>query len=167
MTSLRSCNGYNDDTLTTFPSEEASVFTTTASELIDQVSEEISQERIDGETIFVSSSSSSTPRKGITTESLSKVWKIDLQTAEQTIYITIQSCKHSEDPKLARDYGSNDCILRYKRVNQYFFMDTFFVTAKGGKSPRRNTCYQLFLMERRYVHAIPMRFKSKVLAAMK
>ena len=35
------------------------------------------------------------------------------------------------DPTLARNYGTNDRMLRYKRINEYFFMDTYMATKKG------------------------------------
>ena len=46
-------------------------------------------------------------------------------------------------------------------------MDTFFATKKGGKSSRGNTCCQLFVTDKGFVHLVPMRKKSDVLNALK
>ncbi|CAJ1963057.1 unnamed protein product [Cylindrotheca closterium] len=47
----------------------------------------------------------------------------DLPTAERTLQATTQ----------------NDRMLRYKRINQYFFMDTFLAAKNGGRSTRSGT----------------------------
>ena len=58
-------------------------------------------------------------------------------------------------------------MLRYKRVSEYFFMDTFFATKKSGKSSRGHTCCQLFVTDKGFVYVVPMRTKSEVLQAVK
>ena len=58
-------------------------------------------------------------------------------------------------------------MLHYKRINEYFFMDTFFSTKKGGKSSCGNTCCQLFVTDKGFVYAMPMCNKSEVLQAVK
>ena len=68
--------------------------------------------------------------KGVSAEMLSKVWRIDLETARKTLDVTSQNCVYSEKPSFTRNYGTGDRMLRYKRINQYFFMDTFFVPPK-------------------------------------
>ena len=66
-----------------------------------------------------------------------------------------------------QNYTTNDRMLRYRRINQYFFMDTFFVTKKGGTSSRGNTCCQLFVMDNGFIYVVPMKRKSEVLLAIK
>ena len=46
--------------------------------------------------------------------------------------MTFQTSVRTQDPTLSRNYGTNDRVLRYKRIKDYFFMDTFFATKKGG-----------------------------------
>ena len=58
-------------------------------------------------------------------------------------------------------------MLRYKRVSEYFFMDTFFAMRKSGKSSRGHTCCQLFVTDKGFVYVVPMRTKSEVLQAVK
>ncbi len=58
-------------------------------------------------------------------------------------------------------------MLRYKRINEYFFMDTFFATKKAGKSSRGNSCCQLFVTDKGFIHVVPMKAKSDVLQAVK
>ena len=53
-------------------------------------------------------------------------------------------------------------MLRYRRINSYFYMDTFFATRKKGKSSRGNTCCQLFVTDKGFVYVVPMRRKSDV-----
>ena len=46
-------------------------------------------------------------------------------------------------------------------------MDTFFATKKDGTSSRGNTCCQLFVTDKGFIYVVPMKFKSKVLPAIK
>ena len=105
--------------------------------------------------------------KGISAEMLSNVWSIDLETAKKTLDITSQNCVHSENPSFTRNNGTGDRMLRYKRMHQYFFMDTFFATSKGETSARGYTCCQLFVTDKGFIHVIPMRKRSEVLQAVK
>ena len=105
--------------------------------------------------------------KGVTPEHLSKVWRISHEDAKRTIDTTSQRAIRPTDPTLARNYGTNDRMLRYKRINEYFFMDTFMATKKGGKSSRGHTCCQLFVTDKGFVYVVPMRRRSDALQAMK
>ena len=58
-------------------------------------------------------------------------------------------------------------MLCYKRINEYFFMDTFFASKDKGKSTRGNTCCQLFVTDKGFVYVVPMRKKSEVIQAIK
>eukprot|EP00957_Ditylum_brightwellii_P155390 11828988-Ditylum_brightwellii.AAC.1 len=46
-------------------------------------------------------------------------------------------------------------------------MDTFFATKKAGKLSQGNSCCQLFVTEKGFVHAILMKTKSDVMQAVK
>eukprot|EP00957_Ditylum_brightwellii_P189843 14452875-Ditylum_brightwellii.AAC.1 len=46
-------------------------------------------------------------------------------------------------------------------------MDTFFATKKAGKSSRGNSCCQLFVTDKGFVHAIAMKTRSDVMQAIK
>ena len=118
---------------------------------------------------MVSALGSTTASKptGVTAEHLSKIWKIDVPTAEKTIDVTTQLLRRSQDPKLSRNYSTGDRMLRYKRIDQYFFMDTFFAHQKKGTSTRGHTCMQLFVTDKGFVHVIPMKTKSEVPMALK
>ena len=104
---------------------------------------------------------------GVTPEHLSKVWRISHEDAKRTIEQTSQLSIRPKDPTLSRNYGTNDRMLRYRRINEYFFMDTFFATKRGGKSSRGHTCCQLFVTDKGFVYVVPMRRKGEVLQAMK
>ena len=90
------------------------------------------------------SSAFARPKEGLDAQHLSRVWQIDLPTARRTLEVTTQHHVQSDDPKLARNYGTGDRILRYKRIQKYFFMDTFFAAKKHGLSSRKNSCCQFF-----------------------
>jgi len=87
--------------------------------------------------------------------------------AERTLEVTTQLRSHTHDPKLARNYGTNARMLRYRRIAQCFYMDTFFANGKGVKSSRGNTCCQLFVSDKGFVYVVPLRTKSDVLYAVK
>ena len=57
--------------------------------------------------------------KGIDAEHLSKTWRIDQKQAKRTLEITSQHSRRADDPTLSRNYGTNDRMLRYKRVSEY------------------------------------------------
>ena len=81
----------------------------------------------------MSSATMASRAKGVSAEHLSKIWRISMQEAEATIKGTRQLVKHSDDPTLSRQFTTNDRMLRYPRINEYFFMDMFFASKKKGK----------------------------------
>lgn len=97
--------------------------------------------------------------RGITAEQLAKVWTIDHKMAEKTLEVTTQ-LHRGGDSSLARNFGTNDRMLRYRRIKSWFFTDTFFVT-KAAKSVRGNTCMQLFVSDKGFVKAYPMESVSQ------
>ncbi len=58
---------------------------------------------------------------------------------------------------MARQFSTNDRMLRYRRIQSYFFTDTIFVTAK---STRGNKVMQLFVSDKGYIAVYPMESKS-------
>ncbi len=121
----------------------------------------------DFDEIFVSAFGTTNTRNDIDAKHLSKVWRIDHDTAARTIDATTQNQVHDPNSKLSRNFSTNDRRIRYKRIKDYFFMDTFFATKKAGKSTRGHTCAQLFVTDKGFVHVVPMRSKGEVLAAIK
>eukprot|EP00957_Ditylum_brightwellii_P114014 8693460-Ditylum_brightwellii.AAC.1 len=105
--------------------------------------------------------------KGIDPTHQSKVWKISHEQAVNTIDATTQHSQQMDDSKLSRNYGTNDQMLRYKCINNCFFMDTFFAIKKAGKSSQGNSCCQLFVTDKGFVHAIPMKTRLDVMLAVK
>jgi hypothetical protein len=81
--------------------------------------------------------------------------------------VTSQNSKRVDNPTLSRNYGTNDRMLRYKRIDEYFFMDTFFATKNASKSTRNNTCCQLFVTDKGFVYVVPLKSKANVLDAVK
>ena len=116
---------------------------------------------------FMAASTEMTSSRGVTAEDLAKVWRIDIPTAEKTIQATTQRCVRAKGDHLSRNYSTNDRMLRYRRINQHFFMDTFFATKKTKNSSRGNTCMQLFVTDKGFVYVVPMKSKGDVPAALK
>lgn len=122
---------------------------------------------VDLDDFMVSATFAKERSTGVDAEHLAKVWRIDLDSAKRTLGITSQRSTRTENPELSRNYGTNDRMLRYRRINEHFFMDTFFATKKAGKSSRGNTCCQLFVTDKGFVYVVPMKRKSEVLQAVK
>lgn len=104
---------------------------------------------------------------GIKAEDLAKVFRVDLKTAKQTLLNTTQYLKRSKNPSLHRRYSSNDRMLRYTHLREYFYMDTMFASQKSGATTRGNTCLQLFVTDKGFVFVCPMKRKSDVPFALK
>ena len=104
---------------------------------------------------------------GVSPAHLSKVWRISQEDAVRTLKVTSQREVRPRDPTLSRNYGTNDRMLRYRRIDEHFFMDTFFATKKGGRSTRGNTCCQLFATDKGFLFVVPMQRRGQVLEAMK
>ena len=116
---------------------------------------------------FFASSVHGGPEVSIDAKHLSKVWQISYEDAKCTIDVTTQHGTHQPNPIMNQNYTTNDRMLRYRRINQYFFMDTFLAMKKGGTSSRVNTCCQLFVMDKGFIYVVPMKRKSEVLLAIK
>ena len=110
---------------------------------------------------------SRTKPNGITPERLAKVFRIDEATAKQTLQVTTQAIRRTENPTLERQFTTNDRKLRYRRIKDHFFMDTFFVSKKLGVSRRGFSCMQLFVTDKGFVFVVGMRSKSQVPQACK
>ena len=134
--------------------------------LLDEIYEQSTKGEIDLDDFLVSAAHARRTQ-GMDATHLSKVWWISLEHAQRTLDITTQTSVRTDDPKLSRNYGTNDRMLRYKHINEYFFMDTFFATKKAGKSSRKNTCCQLFVTDKGFVYVVPLTSKSEVLQAVK
>ena len=52
-------------------------------------------------------------------------------------------------------------MLRYMRIQEHFFVDTFFATRKVEKSLRGNRCCQTFVTDKGFVYVVPTKSKNK------
>jgi hypothetical protein len=116
---------------------------------------------------FMVSAAHAKMTRSVQAEHLSKVWRIDMETAEKTLEITSQNCNRKPSTELSRNYATNDKMLRYKRIKEFFFMDTFYATKKAGKSSRGNACCQLFVTDKGFIYVVPMKKEADVLQAVK
>ena len=116
---------------------------------------------------FMASTAQAGKTRGVDPKHLSKIWRISLEDAQRTIDVTTQPSTRTDDPTISRNYSTNDRMLRYKRIEDYFFMDTFFATKKGGQSSRGHTCCQHFVTDKGFIYVVPMKKKSEVLLVIK
>ena len=72
--------------------------------------------------------------QGVDPTQISKICIIDLGYAKRTLDVTAHTSVWSQDPNLSRNYGTGDCMIRYKHIQEYSFMDIFFVTDKAGNA---------------------------------
>jgi hypothetical protein len=107
--------------------------------------------------------------QGVKFKDLEKLWRIDEHTAKKTLDITSQKEVMTDNPKLSRNFSTNDRTLRYKHLKEYFYMDTIFATSKAGKSSRGHTCAQLFVSDKGFVYVVPLKQEGQgqVLQAIK
>ena len=92
---------------------------------------------------FMASTAQAGKTRGVDPKHLSKIWRISHEDAQRTIDVTTQTSTQTDDPTLSRNYSTNDRMLRYKRINEYFLTD------KG------------------FIYVVPMKKKSEVLLAIK
>ena len=116
---------------------------------------------------FMASTAQAGKLRGVDPKHLSKIWRISHEDAQRTIDVTTQMSTRTDDPTLSMNYSTNDRMLRYKRIKDYFFMDTFFATKKGGQSSRGHTCSQLFVTDKGFLYVVQMKKKSEALLAIK
>ena len=105
--------------------------------------------------------------KGVGAHHLSKVWQVSHEDAQHMLGVTSQHGNHPVDPQLSKNYGMSDRMLQYKRIKEYFYMDTFFATKKGDKSSHGNLCWQLFVTDKGFLYVVPLKRKSEVMSAVK
>ena len=70
------------------------------------------------------------PWKGISVEHWSNAWRIDMETSQNKINVITQRLVSTDNPKLNRNFGTGDMMLRYKSTRIVFFMDNLFATNK-------------------------------------
>ena len=105
--------------------------------------------------------------KGVGAHHLSKIWRVSHEDAQQMLGVTSQHGNCPVDPQLSTNYGTNDRMLWYKRIKEYFYMDTFVTTKKGGKPSHRNLCCQLFVPDKGFLYVVPLKRKLEVMSAVK
>ena len=103
--------------------------------------------------------------KGVTAEQLSKVWRISHEDAKKTLDVTSQLNKQDADASLSRRFGTNDRMLRYKRIDAFFYTDTFY--AKKVVSKRGYSMMQLFVSDKGFVKVYGMRSEKEFVDALK
>ena len=90
--------------------------------------------------------------KGVSADQLSKIWRISQEEAELTLQQTTQLGRFSADNTLAREVGTSDRALRYKRfIDTVFYTDTLHVTGEA-KSTRQFKYAQVYVSDKGFIH---------------
>ena len=97
---------------------------------------------------------------GVDSKLLQNILLINSETAKRTIKTKNQLNRQDVNSKLSRNFGTNDRMLRYRRIKFFFFTDTFFVTKKAENS-RGYTCVQIFVSDMGYVYVAAMKSVSE------
>ena len=115
----------------------------------------------DNGNVNISMVNTTTSRRSLKAETLSKRLKIPLEMAQKTLQATTQlAIRKTDNPSLNRKYRSNDRMLRYTRLATNTFMDTMFAGKKGGKSIRGYKTAQVFATEFGHVFVVPLMDKT-------
>ena len=104
---------------------------------------------------------------GVDSGYLSKIWKINTKSDKQKLGVTTHQIQWTDNHKLSRKYGNKNRILWCKRIHEYLFMYTLFSKKKAGKLSQGHTCYQIFVTDKGFVYSTPIKYRSKVIQAMK
>jgi len=89
--------------------------------------------------------------KGVSADQLSKIWRISQEEAELTLQQTTQLGRFSADNTLAREVGTSDRALRYKRfIDTVFYTDTLHVTGEA-KSTRQFKYAQVYVSDKGFI----------------
>ena len=90
-------------------------------------------------------------------DNFSKLWKNYIKTARKTIGVTSKKFARKDKLSLSINHSSEYIMLQYKRANEHLFIDDFFDTKSTSKSSRGNTCMQLFVTNKRFIHLVAMK----------
>ena len=103
---------------------------------------------------------------GVSADRLAKLFSISHDDAAWTLSVMTQLNRQAADSSLSRNFGTNDRMLHYKRIKSTFFTDTMYVTAKA-KSTRGNTCAQIYVSDKAFLAAYPMRDTKSYINSLK
>ena len=81
---------------------------------------------------------------GVDAGHLYKIKKIDIEESERTLGVTTEQRQCIDNPKLSINYGTSIRMLRYKSIQEYFFMDTLLTTKKSVNCPEVTSVVRFF-----------------------
>jgi hypothetical protein len=107
----------------------------------------------------ITSVTSTSNRKGLSSEQLARKWKISLKQAENTLRVTTRrGIRHIANPAISRRFKTNDRMMRYNRISHTVFTDTLKSTVK---SKRQNSHAQVYCTDFGWTRAYPMKTESE------
>ena len=114
------------------------------------------------EAIFTSSISSLKVDKpsGVSSDFLQKIWSITEQQAKDAVESNTQLNRLSSETDLSRRVTTNDRMLRYRRIQSYFYTDTMHVT-NSAVSTRGFKHLQVFVSDKGFIAVYPLTKRSE------
>jgi len=110
------------------------------------------------QTIKVGSKQSSLRANKMMLAQLADRWNIGLDKAKKTLDVTAQrGTRTVAFPSLEARFRTNDCQMRYCRLNTALYTDTMFPSIT---SQRGNTCTQIYVNNLEWCRAYPLRTKG-------
>ena len=96
---------------------------------------------------------------------MSKVWRISDEVAQQTLEVTTQLNKQDVNASLSRCFGTNNRMLRYKRISSLFYTDTLFSSKVISK--RVFSVIQIFVSDKGFFNVYGMKSEKAFINALK
>ena len=97
---------------------------------------------------------------GTKPEFLKRIWAISDKESNAVVEANTQLNRQSNDGELSRHFSTNDRMLRYRRIDSYFYTDTLLVT-KSAKSTRGYLYLQVFISDKGFIAVYLMEMKSE------
>ena len=97
---------------------------------------------------------------------LSKIYRIIKDEAQNILELKTQLNNQDDDSNLPRNFISNGRMLRYPRIDCFFFSDTLFPPTKS-KSSCGYTCIQLVVLYKGYMKKYGTKYTTYPPAALK
>jgi hypothetical protein len=79
---------------------------------------------------FMVSATHARMKRNVQVENLSKIWRIDMETVSKTLDITSQNVNRKRSADLSRNYTTNDKMLRYNWIKEFFSWTPFMLPRK-------------------------------------
>ena len=92
------------------------------------------------------------------------MWRVSNEVAQQTLDVTTHLNKQDSDSTLSSRFSTNDRMVRYKRLDSFFYIDTFY--SKQVFSKQVFPMKQLFVSDKVFVRFYGMKSEKEFVKAL-